>query len=73
MLYTFTAKVLAVEEKFAPDRPVGKDAEGKWQFEQASLGWFITVAMGNAISYGVGTERPEIAKGDAVRITLEKV
>ena len=71
MRYTFTTQVLNVEEKFAPDRTVGKDTEGKWQFEAASLGWFITTV--NNIAYGVGTERHEVAKGDVVRITLEKV
>lgn len=71
MRYTFTAQVLNVEEKFAPERTVGKDTDGQWLHESASLGWFITTT--NNISYGVGAERPGIAKGDTIKITLEKL
>jgi hypothetical protein len=67
--YAFTSTVISVDEKFHTNRVVM--IEGKPQEEKESLGWFVRITESSAIC--VGGERPDIKKGDKVKITLEKV
>jgi hypothetical protein len=69
--YTFTAPVLGVEEKFAPQWTTGKNETGEWLYATRSLGWFVRIT--SEMSIRVGPERPDIVAGDVVLLTLEKI
>ena len=68
--HAFRATVISIEEKFANGAAV-KDANGDWTVPQRSLGWFVRISESSSVC--VGDKRPNMAAGDAVRITLEKI
>lgn len=68
--YIINTKIRAVEEEFAPHFISGFGADAK--FENRSLGWFIFMD-GSYEALHVGKEKPELQKGDRIKITLEKV
>lgn len=67
VIYT---KVCEVEEEFQPCyiSGIGKDAI----FENRSKGWFVYLE-GSYEALLVGKEKPDLQKGDRIKITLEKV
>lgn len=70
MRYIIPATVSNVEEHFVPQYLGGiGDAA---QFRDVSHGWFVYLE-GSHEALGLGAERPALAKGDKVKITVEKV
>lgn len=67
--YIINTKVANIEEEFVPTyiSGIGKDA----LFENRSKGWFAYFE-GSYEAIHVGAEKPELAKGDRVRITIER-
>lgn len=68
--FVINSKVADVKEEFQPCwiSGFGKDAV----FENRSRGWFIYLE-GSYEALHVGKEKPELQKGDRIKITLEKV
>lgn len=68
--YVFVGDVVAVEERF---ETIGarKGVGGQTEFVRRSIGWFILL-QGGASLY-LDDQKPAIAKGDRVRLTLEVV
>lgn len=69
VLHKVRMTVKDVAERFQRDhvRGAGQNAE----FTERSLGWFV-VLEGWPSALGLGTEKPELAKGDKIILTLEK-
>lgn len=68
MRYVFTTKLVSVEEKFRTIR--AKKVGDQVQEETESLGWFLRLSESSAIC--VGAEKPDLAAGDLVTLTIEK-
>lgn len=62
-------RIAKIEERFR-DGPVRKNAEGKWEVERTSTGWWVDLAPGH-ISYHVGAERPRFEEGQEVDLVIE--
>lgn len=68
MRYVFNLAVQDVRENSRIKRGF-KDEKGDAKFEMESLGWFI-VLEGN-VSLRVGDTKPDIVKGQRVKLTVE--
>lgn len=68
--YVIYTKIVEVEEHFVPAYISGFGAEAV--FENRSKGWFLYLE-GSYEALHVGKEKPELQKGDRIKITLEKV
>lgn len=70
MRYIFYTTVIEVFEKFQPvyQGGIGDDSI----FKDKSMGWFIHF-VGSWEALHVGPDKPDMEKGDKVKITLEKV
>ena len=68
--YVINSEVNTVEEHKVPCyiSGIGPDAI----FTEKSLGWFVYL-KGSHEALHLGPERPTLAKGDKVKITVEKV
>lgn len=68
--YSWQETVIAVEER---SRVVStqKVADGSTETFVASEGWFVVTNQ--RIAYAMGDEKPDIAKGDIIRHTIESV
>ena len=50
-----------------------KDAAGDVQTEVLSLGWYVTLSLGGTdISLSLGEDKPLLAAGDKIKLTLER-
>ena len=65
----FSAKVLAIEEKFRQDYVSGTGADTI--YNSVSLGWFV-LYEGSYEALFAGTEKPDLAVGDTVTIRIRK-
>lgn len=72
VIYLINSEVVEVVEEFKPayviGSGIGKDAE----FVNQSLGWFVYL-KGSHEALHLGPDKPTLAKGDKVKITVEKV
>ncbi len=68
--YVIHSEVVNVEEQKVPCYVSGIGAGAT--FIEKSLGWFVYL-KGSHEALGLGAERPTLAKGDKVKITVEKV
>lgn len=68
--WVINATVTNVEEHFVPVYLGGVGDNAK--FEDRSRGWFVYL-QGSHEALHVGMEKPNLEKGDKVRITLEKI
>ena len=68
--YIFVSCITSIEEHIVPCyiSGIGDDAK----FQDISKGWFLYLE-GSHEALHVGMEKPELVKGDRVKITLEKV
>lgn len=67
--YLIPTTVTLVEERFRRVHLHG--AGDAAQFREESLGWFVWLE-GSYEMLGVGPEKPALAIGDRIRITIEK-
>lgn len=70
MRYVINSKVANIEEHKVPCYISGFGDTAL--FHEVSRGWFLYLE-GSHEALHVGMEKPELVKGDRVRITLEKV
>lgn len=74
--YVINTRVRSVAEEFKMTnyrKVKGTDGAPDYtESDRVSLGWFILLE-GSYEKLGVGAEKPVMAKGDRVTITLEKV
>lgn len=68
--YVLTGRVISVEEKRVKLAAV-QDSDGKWSVPEMGIGWFVRIAQSSSIF--VGIEKPDIAVGDMIRMTMEKI
>lgn len=70
MKYTFRDTVRRVEERFTSHylQGVGPLAT----FHKDSTGWYVML-QDSSLTFRVGKERPDLAAGSPVRITLENI
>lgn len=68
--YVINSKITSVEEEFQPCWLSGFGSGAI--FENRSMGWFVYLE-GSYEALHVGKEKPELQKGDRIKITLEKV
>lgn len=66
--YVLMGQVIAVQERF---EVMGgrKGADGQTEIMERSIGWFLQLSAGASLY--VGPDKPEIAKGDTIRMTIE--
>lgn len=69
MRYVINTKVVNIEEEFVPTYLSGFGDTAL--FENRSKGWFVYLE-GSYEAIHVGAEKPELTKGDRVRITIER-
>lgn len=67
--YVIPTKIVDVEEHFVPTYISGIGADAL--FENRSKGWFIYLE-GSYEAIHVGKDKPELVKGDRVKITIER-
>lgn len=72
MRYIINTEIVHVEEEFKPAYIVGSGIGKDAQFITQSLGWFAYL-QGSHEALHLGMDKPTLAKGDKVRITVEKV
>lgn len=66
--YVFSGKAIAVQERF--EMVSGrKTADGQTEIVQRSVGWFVQLSAGASLY--LGPNKPDIAQGEEVRITIE--
>lgn len=70
MRYVINSEVVNVEEHFVPCYISGIGEGAK--FHETSQGWFAYF-KGSHEALHLGMEKPTLAKGDKVKITVEKV
>ena len=70
--YTINSRVVGLEEHFVPAYVIGSGVGKEAQFVSKSHGWFLFLE-GSYEALHVGFEKPAFEKGDAVKITLEKI
>lgn len=70
MRYIINSEVISVEEHFVPCYLSGIGPDAK--FHDVSEGWFVFL-KGSHEALGLGPDKPTLAKGDKVKITVEKV
>lgn len=68
--YVIYSKVVNIEEHFVPLYISGFGEDAK--FDERSEGWFAYL-QGSHEALHLGMDKPTLAKGDKVRITVEKV
>jgi hypothetical protein len=68
--YVFNGTAISVQERF---EMMGgrKGTDGQTEIIQRSVGWFVQLSTGASLC--LGPEKPDIAQGDTVRMTIEAV
>lgn len=72
MRYIINSEVISVEEEFKPAYIIGSGVGAAAQFINQSLGYFAYF-KGSHEALHLGMDKPTLAKGDKVKITVEKV
>lgn len=68
--YTWNLKVLVVEER-KKVITTQKEEDGSIATIVDPTGWWVVTE--DNIAHGLGFDKPDIAKGDTVRMTMEKI
>ena len=66
--YVLMGQVIAVQEQFEVTGG-RKGADGQTEITRRSIGWFLQLSAGASLY--VGPDKPDIAQGDTVRMTIE--
>jgi hypothetical protein len=72
VVWTFTTRVKSVSrrttQRYIPGSGLGKDA----RFRELDLGWYVHLD-GSQEALHLGAEQPELAPGDSIKVTLERL